>query len=69
MQKRILLKKTLSHGQYAKMSTLFSPLFWYIDIKNPLKIKVSTASKVGTEKLEQCSMKAQSLENRQILSA
>ena len=30
---------------------------------------VSTASKVGTEKLEQCRMKAQSLENRQILSA
>ena len=63
---KIFVKNFLRHGYYAKMSVLFSPLFWYMDIKNPLEIKVSTASKVGTEKLEQCRMKAQSLENRQI---
>ena len=31
MHKRILLKKFLRHGQYAKMSASFFPLFWYID--------------------------------------
>lgn len=51
------------------MTRLFSPLFWYIDIENQFKIEVSTASKLGTEKLEQCRMKAQSLRNHQTLSA
>ena len=51
------------------MTRLFSPLFWYIDIKNLFKIEVSTASKLGTEKLEQCRMMAQSLRNHQTLSA
>ena len=37
--------------------------------KNAYKIDVSTASEVGTEKLEQCRKKAQSLENRQTFSA
>ena len=37
-------KDFFRQGQYAKMSVLFSPLFWYIDIKNPLKINVSKAS-------------------------
>ena len=69
VQKRILCKKFLRHGQYAKMTRLFSPLFWYIDIKNLFKIEVSTASKLGTEKLEQCRMMAQSLRNHQTLSA
>ena len=56
--KRILLKIFLRHGQYAKMSELFSASFWYIDIKNSFKIEVSMAFKVGTEKLEQCRMSA-----------
>ena len=44
-------------------------VIWYIDIENPFKIEVSTTSKLGTEKLEQCRMKAQSLGNHQTLSA
>ena len=44
-------------------------VIWYIDIENPFKIEVSTTSKLGTEKLEQCRMKAPSLGNHQTLSA
>ena len=51
------------------MSGLFSPSFWYIDIKNSFEIKGSTDSKVGTEKSEVDQMKAQSLGNHQTLSA
>ena len=57
--KKNFQKKILRHGQYAKMTRLLSPLFWYIDIKNPFKIEVSMASKFGTEKIEQFRMKAQ----------
>ena len=44
-------------------------VIWYIDIENPFKIEVSTTSKLGTEKLEQCTIKAQNLGNHQTLSA
>ena len=37
--------------------------------KNAYKIEVSTASEVGTEKLEQCKKKVLSLQNRQTFSA
>ena len=38
-------------------------VIWYIDIGNPFKIEVSTASKLDPQKLEQIRMKAQSLGN------
>ena len=44
-------------------------VIWYIDIENPFKIEVSTASKLGTENIEQFRMKAQSCGNHQTLSA
>ena len=44
-------------------------VIWYIDIGNPFKIEVSTASKLDPQKLEQIRMKAQSLGNHQTLSA